>query len=242
MIIPRKTIVIAAGVGAAVVVMSKKTKRKKKPAKNGGKSDGGENVNERYERLVEKWEAKDKLAKMGHLYQIRYGDSLFEISREALFGTRDPVMEDWKNQAIFDYAERIECGPWNQTNYAVGPDKLDERHGNWVKTRPVQKGISFMPIYSDNKARMMMGLKPSADPGDSYAFAWLPMINLDIFKKEKRVTLEGANWPDTPAGMGHSMIDPPSEILDFGFSSISSSEVGCPLPEGDFRRTFTLSE
>jgi|GEM_PF-6422499 len=234
----KRVIIIAAAGGAALLLSGggKKAKRKSVKKSEGG-SDPRDSINKQFEEMVARWESKDGRAQMGRLYQIYYGDSLFEVAREALFGTRDPVLDAAKRAAVFEYAERIECSPWNQANYAVGPEELDERHAAWVRKRHVQRGISFMPRYSDNKARMMMGLKPSAAAGDSYAFIWLPMINIDMFERDGVITLQGSNWPDTERAMGHSKIDPPSEIVDIGFESVSSSEVGCPLPEGDFRKT-----
>jgi len=175
-------------------------------------------------------------AVLGALYRIKKGDTPIGICREALFGTREGPMEPWMWQAARDLLVRIDCGPWNQALYAVPLDEMMEGHAE-IDSYFTKKGVSFYPVYKDNEKRILAGLPPTSSKGGSHAFLWIPMINLDILDKDGVVTTEGMNYPDTEEGLGGSMIDPPPEVINFGFEEVSGDEVGCDLPEGDFRRS-----
>lgn len=190
--------------------------------------------------ILEKYTDPEGRARLGKLYQIKPGDTPLDICREALFGSREPTSDPQKRQAAIELLIRIDCGPWNQANYAVPLSELTEGHAN-VDAYFTQKGISYNPIYSNNYERILNGLKPTAEPDGFWAFVWIPMIDMDRFDLEGIVTTEGMNWPDTEEGLGHSMIDPPKAILDLGFDEVSGTEVGCQLPEGDFRQTIVAS-
>lgn len=179
-------------------------------------------------------------AQLGRLYQIKIGDSPLEICREALFGSREPVVDAGMRQAAMDLLVRIDCGPWNQALYGVELTKLTPGHaqidGYWT-----QRGVSFDPIYKGNFDRMSEGLGASGAGGGDFALIWIPMINLDKYDMEGVVSTEGMHYPDTEDGIGGSMIDPPKEITDLGFESVEERTVGCDLPEGDFRKTIVAS-
>lgn len=177
-------------------------------------------------------------ATQGKMYQIKAGDTPLDVASEALFGDREELNDPYKVDHILDFLERMECSPWNQFNYGVSPDLLDEDHASYVSERYIQKGISFDPIYSDNRSRMNAKLSPTNNPGKNFAYIYIPKINDRKLLEENIVSLEGMNWPDTIDGIGHSMIDPPKEILDLGLDSNNPpSKVGCIFPEGDFQRT-----
>jgi len=178
----------------------------------------------------------DGRAQLGMLYQIKQGDTPLEICREALFGSRDPVVGPGLRQAAKDLLVRIDCGPWNQALYGLPLADLKEGHAN-IDSYFTQRGVSFNPVYQNNQKRILNGLRPTSDPGGSLALIWIPMIDLDRLDMEGIVTTEGMNYPDTESGLGSSMIDPPEEILDLEFDEVSADEVGCDLPEGDFRRS-----
>lgn len=190
-----------------------------------------------YEEVLDDWEHPDGKASLGRFYQIKAGDYPFAICKEALFGHRGSIQDPVLHKAVIDLHILIDCGPWNQTLYKVAPSRLDTKH--YALDRGYTNGaISFNPYYKDNRHRIMNGLKPSADPGGNFAYIWIPMIDLDIFEQTGIVTVKGMNYPDSEEhGMGHSMIDPPPEILKLGFASIASQNVGCELPDGDFRKT-----
>lgn len=179
-------------------------------------------------------------AQLGRLYQIKIGDSPLAICREALFGSREPVVDAGMRQAAMDLLVRIDCGPWNQALYGVELTKLTPGHaqidGYWT-----QRGVSFDPIYQDNLARLSEGLGASGASGGHFALIMIPMINLDKYDMEGVVSTEGMHYPDTEDGIGGSMIDPPKEITDLGFESVEERTVGCDLPEGDFRKTIVAS-
>ena len=185
-------------------------------------------------------EHPDKLAHLGGLYQIRPGDTLLTVAREALFGTRDPINDPVKRAAVIELSVRMDCSPWNQALYGASEEALDTTHPA-VQNGWSQMGVSFNPIYTDNRSRMIAAQPPSAATGTKFAFIYIPMINLDLLDGEGRVTTEGMNYPDTIEGRGHSMIDPPLEILQMGFDDIVLGEVGCNLPEGDFRKKMSAN-
>lgn len=185
--------------------------------------------------ILENYLDPDGRAQLGMLYQIKSGDLPLEICREALFGSRFPVSDPILRRAAIDLLVRIDCSPWNQANYGVPLDELDEGHAG-IDGYFANRGVSFNPIYKDNKQRILDGLQPSSGHGSNFALIWIPMINLDRFDMDGVITTEGMYHPDTEDGIGGSMIDPPQEILNLGFDEVSSSEVGCSLPEGDFRR------
>lgn len=181
-------------------------------------------------------EHPNKKAHLGGLYQIRPGDNLVTIAREALYNTRETINDAAKRNAVLELAVRIDCSPWNQALYGAAPGLLNPGHPA-INDGVSSVGVSFNPIYTDNRSRMITGMAPSAASGTKFAFLYIPMINLDLLDMEGTVTTKGMNYPDTIGGLGHSMIDPPGEILDFGFDDIVLSQVGCNLPEGDFRKT-----
>jgi hypothetical protein len=185
-------------------------------------------------------EHPDKVARLGGLYQIKPGDTLLTVAREALFGTRDPINDPDKRAAVLELAVRIDCSPWNQALYGASPEALNPDHPA-VKNGWSQLGVSFNPIYTDNRSRMIAGQSPSAATGTKFAFIYIPMINLDLLDGEGRVTTEGMDYPDTMDGRGHNMIDPPLEILQMDFDDIVLDEVGCDLPEGDFRKQMSAN-
>lgn len=173
------------------------------------------------------------------LYQIRYGDNPIEIARAALFGSRAAVTDPAKLQAIYEYILRIDCSPWNQAFYGRPLDDLRDDHRGLINDY-ARLGVSFNPVYSNNRARLLSGLSPTSAGGRNFGFIWLPAIDREAFAQDLTVTVEGQNWPDTEAGIGHSKLDPPAVILAMGDANDARSgeeiEVGCALPEGDFRK------
>lgn len=178
-------------------------------------------------------DAKGK-ARLGSLYRIKKGDTLLKIAREALYGTRATIQDPDKRDAVVALSILMDCGPWNQA--VAGRSAKFLKPGHAAISRGSSLGISFDPIYADNRLRMMSGMAPSGAAGNSYAYIWIPMINLDLLDSEGLVTTKDMDWPDTEDGRGHSMIDPPDEILSLGFDDVAHREVGCNLPDGDFRR------
>jgi len=190
--------------------------------------------------ILEKYMSLDGRAGLGNLYLIKPGDTPLEICREALFGSREPVTDPVRRQAAIELLIRIDCGPWNQACYGVPLAKLGPGHAN-VDRYFTQKGVSWDPIYSDNLARILNGLKPTSEPGGYFALIWIPMIDIDRFDLEGIISTEGMNYPDTESGLGYNMIDPPPEILNLGFEMVSAQQVGCELPEGDFRQVIVAN-
>lgn len=187
------------------------------------------------EELILSLEDAKKKARLGSLYQIRKGDSPLKIAREALYGTRSTLQDPDKRDNVIALSILIDCVPWDQANYGRPARYLRPGHPAITKgASPL--GISFDPIYADNRLRMMNGQAPSGASGNSYAYIWIPMINMDFLDAENVVTTRGMNWPDTETGRGHSMIEPPSSVLALGFDDIKNTRVGCKLPDGDFRR------
>jgi hypothetical protein len=183
----------------------------------------------------------------GAFYQIRYGDNPIEVARSALFGSRTPDSQigEAKRRAIYEYVLRIDCSPWNQTFYGKPIENLRDDHRNLIQEY-ANLGVSYNPFYSNNRARLISGLRPTSESGRSFAFIWLPEIDRAAFERDMTVTVEGQNWPDTEAGIGHSKLDPPAVVLDMGDANENrvgqEIEVGCPLPEGDFRKKLIKEE
>lgn len=186
--------------------------------------------------ILAKYLSQDGRARMGMLYQIMAGDTPLSVCREALFGTREVSPDPAMRNATMELLIRIDCGPWNQAVAGVPLSELKNRHAE-IDSYFTQKGVSFNPIYQDNVARILNNLAPTSEPGHSFALIWIPMINIDKLDLEGIVTTEGMYHPDTASGIGGSMIDPPEAILALDFDETSSDEVGCNLPEGDFRKT-----
>jgi len=225
---------VLVGGGAAALFFLMRKKASAAPAQEEPVVE--EEREETMEEVLLRMESPDGRAHLGKLYAIKKGDTPLEVMREALFGNRDLVSESWKRQAAKDLLVRTECSPWNQANYARGPEDLRPDHAALVRSRYNQRGISFRPMYSNNRARMMLGEQPTAVSGTYFAYIWIPNIDIDHFDQTNEVTLLGMNWPDTEDGPGHSMIDPPTRIVRIGFDDITNSSVGCEFPEGDFRK------
>lgn len=225
---------ILVGGGAAVLffMMRKKAADASAPEPEPAEAPREETL----EEVLRRTESPDGRAHLGRLYAIKDGDTPLEVMREALFGSRAMVSDAWKRQAVVDLLERTECSPWNEANYSRGPEDLRPAHAALVKSRYSQRGISFAPVYSNNRARMMIGKQPTSEPGKYFGYIWIPNIDIDHFDQTGEVTLLGMNWPDNEYGSGHSMIDPPWKIVRIGFADITRSTVGCEFPEGDFRR------
>jgi hypothetical protein len=242
------------GVGALAIVSRKK---KRRPPSSKIDSDDSELIEEDEgeevidlpeEGVAQEWvepakspqeillsleDARGK-ARLGSLYQIKKGDTLLKIAREALYGTRATIQDPDKRDAVVEFSVLIDCGPWNQA--VAGRSSRFLKQGHAAINRGSALGISFDPIYTDNRLRMLNGMAPSGAAGNSYAYIWIPMINLDLLDSEGIVTTKDMDWPDTEDGRGHSMIDPPNEILSLGFDDVTHREVGCKLADGDFRR------
>lgn len=250
------TVILLAGVGAMLLMSGKKKSRQTstKSRSNGSVAfldqfykpephiddvkDSKETIQKNevhHSSILENYLDPDGRAQLGMLYQIKPGDTPLEICREALFGSRAPVSDPVLRRAAVDLLVRIDCSPWNQANYGVPLDELDDGHAG-IDGYFTNRGVSFNPIYKNNKQRILDGFQPSSGHGSYFALIWIPMINLDRFDMDSIITTEGMYHPDTEYGIGGSMIDPPQEILNLGFDEVSSSEVGCNLPEGDFRR------
>lgn len=192
------------------------------------------------EEIISSLEDPKGKPRLGSLYQIKKGDTLLKIAREALYGTRATIQDPEKRDAVVALSILIDCGPWNQA--VAGRSAKFLKQGHAALSRGSALGISFDPIYTDNRLRMLNHMAPSGAAGNSYAYIWIPMINLDLLDTEGIVTTKDMDWPDTEEdGRGHSMIDPPAEILALGFDDVSHREVGCNLPDGDFRRVIETS-
>lgn len=176
------------------------------------------------EYLLSLEDARGK-AKLGGFYQVKKGDTILKIAREALFNTRTTIQDPDKRDAVVEFSVLIDCGPWNQAT--AGRSAKFLRPGHASLSRGSALGISTDPIYADNRLRMMNGMAPSGAHGNHYAYIWIPMIDLDLFDSENIVTTQDMDWPDTEDGRGHSMIDPPSRILKLGFDDVMVKEVGC---------------
>lgn len=194
--------------------------------------DDDDNLEDGIEEVIEEWEHPEGMATLGRLYQIRLGDNLLDVAAEALFGSRDTREDATERQAVIDLSIRIDCAPWNQALYGKPQSELKGGHFG-IKNKWTDLGISFNPVYSDNRERMLDGEKPTARPGKSFAFIWIPMIDMYLFDEQKVVSVQGMAHENG----GHSLIDPPIEVLELGFDKIAAFEVGCNFPEGDFRRT-----
>lgn len=181
-------------------------------------------------------------ARLGKMYLVRPGDTPLEVCREALFGSREPTADPKKRQQAMELLVRIDCSPYNQAVYGLPLSELKQGHANIIDAYWAEKGVSFDPVYTDNYELIMSGEAPSAAPGNSFAFFWIPMIDVDRFDSEGIVTTEGMYHPDTPEGIGGSMIDPPIEIISLGLNDAKAGVVGCNLPEGDFRKTVVAND
>lgn len=256
----RGALLLVAG-GAAVILFAQpnKKKKKKRSAASNGKPQNGAAQDMDVEDSDES-EAKSEpkaqpepapagfskyvdpagRARLGMMYLIKPGDTPLEVAREALFGTRAPTADPVKRRQAMELLVRMDCSPYNQAIYGRPLSELKQGHAN-IDSYWTQKGVSFDPIYTDNYEMIMNGNAPSAAPGNSYAFIWIPMIDVDRFDTEGIVTTEGMYHPDTAQDMGGSMIDPPVEIISLGLNDAQTGVVGCNLPEGDFRKTIVAS-
>jgi hypothetical protein len=194
--------------------------------------DEEDDVEDQMKEVVDEWEHPEGMATLGRLYQVRLGDNLLDVAAEALFGSRETREDPAERQAVIDLSIRIDCAPWNQALYGKPAESLKAGHFA-IQNEWTDLGISFNPVYSDNRARMLDGEKPTAKPGKGFAFLWIPMIDMYLFDEQKVVSVHGMAHENG----GHSLIDPPIEVLELGFDKIAAFEVGCNFPEGDFRRT-----
>lgn len=235
-----------AGAGALLLMASKNKKKKTVYSSNLDDDtaiepeedidDGPEETETPKPSVLSKYMDSQGKAVLGGLYQIKPGDTPLEVCREALFGSRYPVVDPFARKAVIDLLVRIDCGPYNQALYGRPLSELMPGHAAAVDHWSI-KGVSFNPIYSDNKNRIENGEAPSSAQGNSFALIWIPMINLDKFDLEGIVSTEGMYHVDDQDRMGGSTIDPPAEILNLGFDDLSiEGEVGCDLPEGDFKK------
>jgi len=238
--------------GAALLLLATGGKKKGRATKGISESDspkmvedgaGGvveeeeppEDAEMSYDDLVKNWEGPNGVAALGRFYQVRQGDTILDVAREALFGSREPRVEAWERQAVIDLSIRIDCGPFNQSTNGRRKDLLKPGHYA-VENGWSQKGVAFLPIFPDNRARLSQGKPPSGGNGNSFPYIWVPAINPQEWSEEGQVTTFGMNWDDDGNG-GYSMIDPPPWVIDLGFDEdVEEGEVGCNLPEGDFRR------
>jgi len=243
MAVNRKSVLLL-GAGAFALMLAsagKKGKKKDKtpsqdPKKAQEEEDeeikkdlGKKSDEEKFDDILESLIEVEGRARPGVLYQVRPGDSILEISRLALYGTRDPsaIQDPRQRSAIMDYAVRIECSPWNQSLYGKPLNELRTGGHIAMDRQFTTLGISFDPVYSDNLERILEMQAPTADEGRHLPLIWLPFIDMERLDNEGVVTLEGMNWPDTEEGRGHSMIDPPAEILKLGYESVATDQPGC---------------
>jgi hypothetical protein len=194
-----------------------------------------------YADRLSEWEDPNGRPRIGRLYQGKSGDTLLTVAREALFGTREPRREPRERQAVIDLSIRIDCSPWNQAVAGRPRDELEP--GHYAVTEGwTTKGVSFQGIHADNRARLAEGEPPSVGGGSSFPYFWIPMIDLDALEVQGEVTTYGMNYPDDGYG-SYSMIDPPPWVIDLGFDDVNSAiQVGCDLPEGDFRSEIVPDE
>ena len=67
---------------------------------------------------------------------------------------------------------------------------------------------------------MNHGLAPSGGEGESLPLLWIPMINVDVFEKEKKVTTESV-FHDSDCG--GSAMDPPAGLFSSGVEQSRTS-------------------
>jgi hypothetical protein len=187
-----------------------------------------------YEDLIAEWEDPLGQPRIGRFYQVKNGDTLLTISREALFGNREPRREPRERQAVVELSIRIDCSPWNQATAGRARDEISSGHYA-VEEGWTPLGVAFFPVHADNRTRMSKGVGPSVGGGKSLPYIWIPQIDLDALEQRGEVTTFGQNWDDDGKG-SYSMIDPPPWVIDLGFDDVvGDMEVGCNLPEGDYR-------
>jgi hypothetical protein len=189
---------------------------------------------ESYADLVAEWEDPLGHPRIGRFYQVREGDTLLTVAREALFGDRSPRREPRERQAVVELSIRIDCGPWNQATAGRDRDQLSPGH-HAVEEGWTQLGVSFFPVHAKNRSRMTSGRAPSVGGGSSLPYIWIPQIDLDLLESRGEVSTFGQDYDDDGRG-AYSMIDPPPWVIDLGFDDVQGDiEVGCNLPEGDYR-------
>lgn len=227
------------GAGALLLARKKSSGSERDPSREMVEDDELEDdeveLEDLMEEVIEEWEAADGSPSPGRLYQIKPGDNLLDVAAEALFGSRETRQDPAERQAVIELSIRIDCAPWNQALYGRPAGSLIGGHFA-AKSGWTDMGISFKPIYSDNRDRMLDGKKPTSAPGDDFAFIWIPMIDLYLFDESRAVSVQGMFHENGD----HSMMDPPIEIIDLGFDQVAALDVGCNLPEGDFRRTIEV--
>jgi len=179
---------------------------------------------------------------LGKLYQVVQGDNHLTVARKALFGSTEPRVDPIERQAVVDLSVRMDCGPWNQTVNSGHKSELAPGHYA-VEQGYTDKGILYMPLFPDNRSRMLAGEAPMVGKGTSFPYIWIPMIDLDLFMSTGEVTTLGQNWPDEDGEGEYSKINPPPWVLDLNFEGeLDSGVVGCELPEGDFRQMLELED
>lgn len=188
---------------------------------------------ESYEDLIAEWEDPLGHPRIGRFYQVKNGDTLLTIAREALFGSREPRREPRERQAVVDLSIRIDCSPWNQATAGRPRDQLSPGHYA-VEEGWTPLGVAFFPVHADNRSRLAQGLAPTVAGGKSQPYIWIPQIDLELLEQRGEVTTYGQDWEDDGGG-SYSMIDPPPWVIDLGFDDVVGDiEVGCHLPEGDY--------
>ena len=229
------------GAGAILFLLSRKEEKEKEKEDAKPSSIYEKDAGCTCADLLNAWMSPAGQPLIGRLYQAQRGDNHLLIARKALFGTSEPRVDPKERDAVIELSIRIDCSPWNQTVYGKPASMLAPGHYA-VERGYTNKGIHYMPVFPDNYKRLSQGEPPLVGSGDSFPLIWIPKIDLHKFMQFGIITTEGQDYPDDGQG-SYNMIDPPPWIIDLQFEGdLEPGMVGCPLPEGDFRKEITLDE
>lgn len=157
----------------------------------------------------------------GKLYEIRKGDTLVDIARDALNAVVPGVANGTGNtarQARLDYIYCMTSGPnWNMALYSTQND-TSNTFPAFYTVNGIGLRQAFMPKHDDALAAMLNGKLPTrgvtqsgariSGVGSRYAMLWLPPVDPNALSQFGRVSCAHVDWSD-----GSSSIDPPPELL-----------------------------
>ena len=157
----------------------------------------------------------------GKFYQIRQGDNLATIARQALNATVPGMGDDGADgkggQRRLDYIYCITSSPnWNMPLYAS--PSFSNTFPSFYGVNGMGLRRAFFPWHENAVKSALQGNMPRraitqdgsriTGRGSDYGLLWLPPVNPAALSQFSQVTCAHVDWSD-----GSSSIDPPPELL-----------------------------
>lgn len=156
--------------------------------------------------------------KPGHFYQIKSGDNLSTLVRQAL--NNEVAGAGQNNQSRLNYMKMcMNVGEkWNKKTY--GSSRTSQAFPAMYLTDGSGLAAAFLPRHANVLQHVANGKMPprtilpngnkiAGAEGSSFALLWFPPISRDDLEQNGVVTCAPFNWDD-----GSSTIDPPPQLLN----------------------------